>query len=37
MNQLAEKQALINLQEQDDGTIAVSGRELHEFLEIGTR
>lgn len=28
---------LINLHEKDDGTIAVSGRELHEFLEIGTR
>lgn len=28
---------LINLHEQDDGSIAVSGRELHEFLEIGTR
>ena len=27
---------LINLHEQDDGSIAVSGRELHEFLEIGT-
>lgn len=31
------KNNLINLQEQDDGTIAVSGRELHEFLEIGTQ
>lgn len=28
---------LINLHEQDDGSVAVSGRELHEFLEIGTR
>lgn len=27
---------LINLKEQDDGTIAISGRELHDFLEIGT-
>ncbi len=25
---------LINLHEQDDGSVAVSGRELHEFLEI---
>src|SRR5690625_5076804 len=37
MNQLTEKKTLINLQEQEDGTIAVSGRELHEFLEINTR
>lgn len=37
MNQLIEKQTLINLHERDDGTIAVSGRELHEFLEIGTQ
>lgn len=28
---------LINLHEQDDGSVAVSGRELHEFLEIGTQ
>lgn len=28
---------LINLHEQNDGSVAVSGRELHEFLEIGTR
>ena len=28
---------LINLHEKDDGTIAVSGRELHEFLNIGTQ
>lgn len=37
MNQLIEKQTLINLHERDDGTIAVSGRELHKFLEIGTQ
>lgn len=37
MNQLIEKQTLFNLHERDDGTIAVSGRELHEFLEIGTQ
>ncbi len=38
MNDLVEKEnALINLQEQDDGSIAVGGRELHEFLEIGTQ
>ena len=37
MNKLIERQTLINLHERDDGTIAVSGRELHEFLEIGTR
>lgn len=34
MNKLKEKKELINLHEQNDGTIAVSGRELHEFLEI---
>lgn len=27
---------LFNLQEKEDGSVAVSGRELHEFLEIGT-
>jgi anti-repressor protein len=37
MNKLIEKQSLINLHERDDGTIAVSGRELHEFLEIRTQ
>lgn len=38
MENLAERQyELISLREQDDGTIAVSGRELHEFLEIGTQ
>lgn len=37
MKGLAEKQSLINLHERDDGTIAVSGRELHGFLEINTR
>lgn len=35
--EVTEVKELINLQEQDDGTIAVSGRELHEFLEIGTQ
>lgn len=34
---VVSEQPLINLQEQDDGTVAVSGRELHEFLEIGTQ
>lgn len=28
--------ALIQLNEQDDGSVVVNGRELHEFLEIGT-
>lgn len=28
---------LFNLQEQDDGSVAVSGRELHAFLEVKTR
>lgn len=28
---------LFNLQEQDDGSVAVSGRELHTFLEVKTR
>src|SRR5690625_535670 len=38
MNKIkVEERELINLHEQDDGTIAVSGRELHDFLEIGTR
>lgn len=38
MNSLTTKEnPLINLHERDDGTIAVSGRELHEFLEIGTQ
>ncbi|WP_373754796.1 phage antirepressor KilAC domain-containing protein [Jeotgalibaca porci] len=27
---------LFNLQEKEDGSVAVSGRELHQFLEIGT-
>lgn len=37
MNALAQKEnSLIELREQEDGQIAVSGRELHEFLEIGT-
>src|SRR5690625_863991 len=35
--EVTEVKELINIQEQDDGTIAVSGRELHEFLEIGTQ
>lgn len=33
-NLTERKRELISLREQDDGTIAVSGRELHEFLEI---
>lgn len=37
MNNLAEKQnALIPLHEEQDGSVAVMGRDLHEFLEIGT-
>ena len=35
-NSAIKEQPLINLQEQVDGTVAVSGRELHEFLEIET-
>lgn len=35
-NTLVKQHELIDLHEQDDGSIAVSGRELHEFLEIGT-
>lgn len=38
MNTLQTKQnPLINLHEQEDGSVAVMGRDLHEFLEIGTR
>lgn len=38
MNTLQTNQnLLINLHEQDDGSVAVMGRDLHEFLEIGTR
>lgn len=38
MNTLQTKEnPLINLHEQSDGYVAVMGRELHEFLEIGTR
>lgn len=37
MNNLAEKQSpLIPLHEENDGSVAVMGRDLHEFLEIGT-
>lgn len=37
MNTLRTKEnPLINLHEQNDGSVAVMGRELHEFLEIGT-
>jgi anti-repressor protein len=36
MNELKERNSIINLQEQEDGSVAVSGRELHEFLEIKT-
>lgn len=32
-----ETNPLIDLHEQQDGSVAVMGRELHEFLEIGTR
>lgn len=32
-----KENVLIKLHEQDDGSVAVMGRELHEFLEIGTR
>lgn len=38
MQNLAKKEnPLINLHEQSDGSVAVMGRDLHEFLEIGTR
>lgn len=38
MEYLAEKQnPLIPLHEEQDGSVAVLGRDLHEFLEIGTR
>ena len=38
MSGLMQKEVtLINLQEQENGEIAVSGRGLHEFLEINTR
>lgn len=36
MNELQKKDALINLHEQKDGSVAVMGRDLHEFLEIET-
>lgn len=37
MQNLSEKQnPLINLHEQEDGSVAVMGRDLHEFLEVGT-
>lgn len=37
MNQLIEAtKPLINLHDQDDGSVAVMGRDLHEFLEIET-
>ena len=37
MNTLRTKEnPLINLHEQNDGSVAVMGRDLHEFLEIGT-
>ena len=32
-----KENTLIELHEQNDGSVAVMGRELHEFLEIGTR
>lgn len=37
MDSVNIQQALINLTEQEDGSVAVSGRELHEFLEIKTQ
>lgn len=38
MNELAQKEnPIVNLHEQEDGSVAVMGRDLHEFLEIGTR
>lgn len=37
MNNLRTKEySLINLHEQQDGSVAVMGRDLHKFLEIGT-
>lgn len=37
MQNLAKKEnPLINLHEQSDGSVAVMGRDLHDFLEIGT-
>lgn len=36
-NLQTKENPLINLHEQEDGSVAVMGRELHEFLEIGTR
>lgn len=35
-NLQTKENPLINLHEQEDGSVAVMGRELHEFLEIGT-
>lgn len=37
MDLVNTQQSLINLTEQEDGSVAVSGRELHEFLEIKTQ
>lgn len=38
MNELAQREnPIVNLHEREDGSVAVMGRELHEFLEIGTR
>lgn len=37
MDLVNTQQSLINLTEQDDGSVAVSGRELHEFLDIKTQ
>lgn len=37
MDLVNTQQALINLTEREDGSVAVSGRELHEFLEIKTQ
>jgi len=37
MDLVNTQQSLINLTEQEDGSVAASGRELHEFLEIKTQ
>lgn len=37
MNELMQKNPLINLHEQNDGSVAVMGRELYEFLDITER
>lgn len=37
MNELDNRSTLIPLHEEHDGSVAVTGRDLHEFLEIGTQ